>query len=148
MLVAVQAGAEHLQVDPGAATADAETEATTAQVVEQGGLLGERDRVAVGEHAHGGAHQQAAGAAEEVGGEGDRRGVVEQQLDRAGLGVVAGHAEVVLLEGPGGEQPDPAGAAFQQLVEGVALDHAQQARAAAGRVVLTMVFLPLSAPDR
>jgi hypothetical protein len=52
--------------------------------------------------------------------------VVEQQLDRAGLGVVAGHAEVVGAEGSGGEQPHPARLALQQLVEGVALDHAQQ----------------------
>jgi hypothetical protein len=55
VLVAVQAGGEDLQVDPGAATAHAEVEAAIAQVVEQGGLLCERDRVAVGEHEYGGA---------------------------------------------------------------------------------------------
>jgi hypothetical protein len=56
-----------------------------------------RERVSPGSAVH---HHILAGTVNEV---------VEVQLDRAGLGVVAGHAEVVLTERTGGQQSRPAG---------------------------------------
>jgi hypothetical protein len=98
VLVAVQAGAEHLQVDPGAAPAHAQPEASPRQVVQQGRPLGDGDRVAVGEHAHRRADLDPAGPAEQVGGEGQRRGadpvadeVVLGQPDPVEAGRLGGH---------------------------------------------------------
>ncbi len=74
VLVAVQTGAEDLEVDPRAAPADTESEATTRELIEQGGLLGECDRVLSGQHADRGTDRHPAGRAQQVSGQGDRRG--------------------------------------------------------------------------
>ena len=69
-----QAGSEHLEVDPRSAPPDPEGETAPGEVVEEGRLLGQRHRMAVGEHAHRGPDRDPACAAEDVGGEGDGRG--------------------------------------------------------------------------
>src|SRR5207245_8961480 len=53
VFVAVQAGAEDLQVDPGAAARDAQVETAAGERVEQNRLLGQGDRMAGGEDAGG-----------------------------------------------------------------------------------------------
>ncbi len=63
--VAVQAGAEDLQVDPGAAAGHAEVEPAAGDHVQQGCFLGEGDRVAVGQDRRGGTHPQPTGAAKQ-----------------------------------------------------------------------------------
>ncbi len=50
-LVPVQPGAEHFQFHPRAATPDAEPEPAGGDLIEQRGLLGQRDRMRGGQHA-------------------------------------------------------------------------------------------------
>ncbi|GIH20204.1 hypothetical protein Raf01_83760 [Rugosimonospora africana] len=72
VLVAVQAGAEHLQVDPRAAARDPEIQPAAGQLVEQHRLLRQRHRVAVGQNARRGTYPQPMGAAEQMAGERQR----------------------------------------------------------------------------
>jgi hypothetical protein len=69
--------------------------------------------------------------------------VVEVQFDRAGLGVVARHAQVVVIEGAGGKEPCPARGVHAQLVDRVGATESQQPRSAPRGVVLTMALAEL-----
>ena len=64
-LVAGQPGPEDLQVHPRAATGDTQVEPAAGDLVEQDGLLGQRDRVAVG-HDRGGGRVDVGAAHDHV----------------------------------------------------------------------------------
>ena len=59
--------------------------------------------------------------------------VVEQQLDCANLRVVAGNAEVVVIEPAGGGEADAVVLGEERVEDRVRLPHREQARARAGR---------------
>jgi hypothetical protein len=70
LVIAGQAGAEDLEVDPGTAATNAESEAATREMVQEGGLLREGNRMPVGQHAHRRADRDPVRSAKDVGGEG------------------------------------------------------------------------------
>jgi hypothetical protein len=75
VLVARQARAQDVEVDERLSASDSEGEPVTGEVAQQRGLLGQRDRVVVGQHAHRRPDRQPA-TAEKERGHGDGRGVL------------------------------------------------------------------------
>jgi hypothetical protein len=74
LLVAVQSGAEHLQVHPRSTAPDSQPKPAAGQVRQQRRLLGQRDRMRRGQDADRRADHDPASQAQGVPGEGHRRG--------------------------------------------------------------------------